>query len=164
MLSLSCQRTISCLALHMFYLITEPRLTDQLRYGEVALVMAELKELVQETRSSLQDLEILLVNNEEPGPSFVQANGTWLQLRSKLTLKRLSKRLKNCPIVSVRKKILQQSEIRNIHVQVEKVLVKIERIIHQLDTVPDCNSQELGQTQRRWPGAGSERRRSGKQN
>ena len=111
--------------------------------------MAEFKNLIQETKSSLQDLVLLLqkmetlntVSSEQTAPSR-EVVQTYLET--------IIKAIEELPDRLSQKEIFQQSENRNIHLQMEKVRVKIERTIEQLNAVLKCDPQELSRTQRRW--------------
>ncbi len=111
--------------------------------------MAELKELMQQAKSSLQDLDLLLqkmkdldtVSSEQMAPGREEVQ-TYLET--------IIKAIEELPDRLGQKATLKQSESRNIHLQMEKVRVKIERAIDELNAVLKCNPLELSQTQSRW--------------
>ncbi|MCI0624186.1 MAG: PEGA domain-containing protein [Acidobacteria bacterium] len=109
--------------------------------------MSEFKELIQDTKSSLADLEVLLQRakslttplSERMAPSR-EAVQTPLDAIIR-AIEELANRLRE-------KEALQQTERRNLHLQMEKVRVKIEHAIDQLEEALGCKPVDVSQVQR----------------
>jgi hypothetical protein len=106
--------------------------------------MSELKELIQETKSSLLDLDILLqrakslttLPSERMAPTR-DAHDTSVDAIIS-AVEELANRLR-------KKEALQQTERRNLHRQMERVQVKIERAIEQLEAALRCRPEHVSE-------------------
>ena len=106
--------------------------------------MSEFKELIQETKSSLLDLETLLrrtkrlttLPSERMAPTRAAHDTSVDAIIS--AVEELANRLR-------KKEGLQQTERRNLHRQMERVQVKIERAIEQLEAVLRCRPEHVSE-------------------
>jgi PEGA domain len=109
--------------------------------------MSEFREFMQETKSSLLDLDVLLqraksqttVPSERMASSPEPHHTPFDAIIS--AIEELSKRLRE-------REALQQTERRNLHLQMERVRVKIERAIDQLEARPGCRPDHQSEVQR----------------
>ena len=102
--------------------------------------MSEFEELIQETKSSLLDLDILLqrtkslttLSSERMTPS---GDGVDTSVNAIISaIEELSKHLRE-------REALQQTERRNLHLEMKRVRVKIERAIDQLEAGLRCRPE-----------------------
>ena len=104
--------------------------------------MSEFEELIQETKSSLLDLDILLqrtkslttLPSERMAPSRDADDTSFNAIIS--AIEELSKRLRE-------REALQQTERRNLHLEMKRVRVKIERAIDQLEAGLRCRPEHV---------------------
>jgi hypothetical protein len=111
--------------------------------------MSELKELIQETKSSLLDLEVLLQTAKSlatlPSPS---ERMTPSRDAVQSYLDAIIKAIEELPNRLGEKEAVQQTERRNLYLQMEKAQVKIERAIDQLEAALRSRRENVSLVQR----------------